>query len=179
MSTSSLKQSFAPITMGTKRARETDCDEMYPMFVGDEREKLIALRRETWKYCRYLGMDKMYTIHEEETVIGNEALENDHCPFTMVVQHWLHAIELGKKFQAHSIALNKVSLYGLELVSQGLMSDVQVKHFIDLASDHKQNGIDTSIRRLEDITTEFVAALAEKRPACMCKEKKCYCLPLT
>jgi hypothetical protein len=179
MSTASLKQSFAPATTGTKRARENDCEDMYPMFVGEEREKLIALRRETWKYCRYLGMDKMHTIHEEETVIGNEALENDHCPFTMVVQHWLHAIELGKKFQAHSMALNKVSLYGLELVTQGLMSDIQVKHFVDLASDHKHYGIDTSIRRLDDIMSEFIKALAEKRAACMCKEKKCYCLPLS
>jgi len=175
-----MKMSCAPLAkQGLKREREDDTgkDEAYPIFVGDEKNVLIELRRETWKYRPYLGMEKMYEIHDAEPTVATVAMEEGVNPFIAVADHWRASIDLGQKLMARSLAINKVWLYALDLVSQGLMSHVQVKHYIDLASDLKMNSVDMSIRRLRDVTEEFVKALIEKRAACMCKEAKCYCLP--
>jgi hypothetical protein len=176
-----LKMSCAPLAImpkqGTKRGRNDGDDEAYPMFVGAEKEALINLRRETWKYRPYLGMEKMYEIHDKEATVVTQALEEGANPYDAAVNYWRSNIDMGKNFMLRSLAINKVWIYALQLVSAGLMNHAQITHYIDLASDLKMNSVETSIRRLEDVTEEFIKALAEKRVACMCKEVKCYCLP--
>jgi len=175
-----LKMSHAPLAkQGLKREREQECEEKkaYPIFVGAQKNALIQLRQETWKYRPYLGMDKMYELHAQEDDVVAKAMENGANPFDAVATHWRTSIDLGQKFMMRSLAINKVWVYALELVSAGLMNHEQVKHYIDLASSLHMNSVETSIRRLGHITEEFIKALAEKRPVCMCKEAKCYCLP--
>jgi len=132
-----------------KRRREEDDDvNIYPIFVGEQREKLIELRRETWKYRPYLGMDRMYAIHNEEDAVGAEALECGYDPYTMVCEHWLRAIETGKKFEARSLAMNKAWMYALQAISAGHVNPNDVKHYIELASEYENQGIDRSIEAL-------------------------------
>lgn len=177
-----LKMTCAPLAnmpnkQGTKRARNDGEDEVYPMFDGAEKDALINLRRETWKYRPYLGIEKMYEIHEKETEVLTDALEEGANPYEAAVSYWRSNIDMGKNFMLRSLAINKVWIYALQLVSAGLMNHVQITHYIDLASDLKMNSVETSIRRLEDVTEEFIKALAEKRRPCMCKTAPCYCMP--
>lgn len=152
-----------------------DDTRIYPVFTPIQNAQLVGLRRMAWAERNFLGFERLQSIHDEEVQVGNAAMESDNDPFNAVCDHWLYAIELGKKYREHYLTICKTRGAANVLISCGLETQAQMDHFIKLAGESDKQGIDMSILRLNSLIREFNNAFNKGTHVCMCKEKTCCC----
>ena len=176
-----LKQVMKGLKRSIRCVDEADYDaeyedpRIYPIFTKEEQAELVKLRREAWNMRPFLGLKRLEAIHEDEVKVGNDAMETDNEPFEMVKDHWLYAIDLGKKLQEHSLIFYKTWMAATKLIDSGLETHAQMAHFINLAAETDVQGVYMSMERLNEITRMCNEAFLNGTNICMCKMKNCCC----
>ena len=161
-----------PITNQPKRFKQEE--SIYPIFDKADEESIESLKKNAQDYSYYAPDDWISTLNTEESTLLTDALNDGKDPYEVIMNHWVSAIKIGKKYYECSLSRNKIMSLAYSLNEYGFVRMSLANYYIECAIT-KTKTVSRQLHRLNEIVEEFESALKEKRHVCMCKETSCCC----